>query len=302
MSIMGWGVLASLLVYKTMIRPLFEYGLALCILPTNIQSQLQSLQNEVLRYIFGVHTSTSIVAMHTLARLDFIAVRNQHLNVRFVLRLCAGLASNDAVSMVLSRQATGLRPVAGSSKVPSLWTSFISKSHWRSSFSVSVPATFGLPSGPQLLEYRIRQLDRSRASKSGSIASALSPVKSLHSLFLLRSAAAFPPADFRTLVNWLLGRKVSYGQCLLCGAVPTRIHLVQCSGFEDVFVNHFVSLGWSRDPVLASLSVLDELLFRYFSLPDRLQDITFLLSLAKDVQLMSQCLRRVVAVAAILAD
>jgi hypothetical protein len=86
----GWSFHHSTVVYKSFIRPLFEYGLALTLIPKPVIASLQKVQNEALRRILSTAHDTSIPAMHAFLNVDYIEFRNQLLQMKYyysVLRL-----------------------------------------------------------------------------------------------------------------------------------------------------------------------------------------------------------------------
>ena len=87
MNINGFPPEASLRLYKSFIRPVMEYGLQLKPLSQNEINPYQKTQNMALRQIFSVPRKTSIEAMHKLALIETMEVRNQILNLEFVGKL-----------------------------------------------------------------------------------------------------------------------------------------------------------------------------------------------------------------------
>ena len=86
----GWSFQHSIVVYKTFIRPLFEYGLALTLLPKPVIACLQKCQNEALRRILSTAHDTSIPAMHAFLNVDYMEFRNHLLQMKYyysVLRM-----------------------------------------------------------------------------------------------------------------------------------------------------------------------------------------------------------------------
>jgi hypothetical protein len=87
MNLTGFAPTASIQIFKTFIRPIYEYGMSLGIYKGDTKEKLQKLQNMALRSIFSAARNTSITAMHKLARIPMLTFRNQELAARFGAQL-----------------------------------------------------------------------------------------------------------------------------------------------------------------------------------------------------------------------
>ena len=83
----GFRERTRLQLYKTFLRPLFEYGL--CMMPplSKYSKKLDSLQNKCLNALFSTYTNTSKAALETLTHLPNMSHRWKELSFRWKTRL-----------------------------------------------------------------------------------------------------------------------------------------------------------------------------------------------------------------------
>ena len=72
--------------YLTFVRPCLEYGLPVIQLDRNQIHRLQLVQNKALRTIFGLHASSSVSLLHTLAKIPTMNSRYNLLKYQFQQR------------------------------------------------------------------------------------------------------------------------------------------------------------------------------------------------------------------------
>ena len=91
MNIRGWRIPCSVRVYnKQFIRPLFEYGINISILPKGVVKKIQSTQSSILNKILSVEVSTSVAAVHLILGIEPVAVRNTVLFTKYINNLKVG--------------------------------------------------------------------------------------------------------------------------------------------------------------------------------------------------------------------
>jgi hypothetical protein len=83
MNLGGFTPSASGNIFKSFIRPIYEYGMALLEWPAPQRDAIQKVQNMGLRCLFSASRTTSINAMHKLAQVPLARDRNTLLNARF---------------------------------------------------------------------------------------------------------------------------------------------------------------------------------------------------------------------------
>jgi len=76
MHINGYRIKQSVLIYKTFLRPMIEYGLSLNIIDNSILNILQNAQNKVLRTMMSVGPNACISSLHLISGVEKIYVRN----------------------------------------------------------------------------------------------------------------------------------------------------------------------------------------------------------------------------------
>ena len=90
----GFSTDASVRLYKAFIRPTLEYGLQLKIISEEGINRLERAQCVGLRTILSVPLNTSINAMHRIACLESMSLRNQTLNYTFFSKLTINTLSS----------------------------------------------------------------------------------------------------------------------------------------------------------------------------------------------------------------
>lgn len=87
MNATGWAPESSVRVYKTFIRPVMEYGLALYPICSAVSEPAQRAQNMAMRLLFSAPKSTAREAMATLCNLEPMSERHQLIQAKFMKRL-----------------------------------------------------------------------------------------------------------------------------------------------------------------------------------------------------------------------
>jgi hypothetical protein len=130
-----------ILAWKAFVRSCLEYGLAIVDLTKGQMERLERAQCEGLRCIFGAHRSASAEAMRLLAEAEPMAVRQQELQARFLVRAIKseplgsvkrwlGDALNDRSSRMrritdrneVLQEHTQIATLGLGPRLPSLWT------------------------------------------------------------------------------------------------------------------------------------------------------------------------------------
>lgn len=110
MNATGWAPESSVRVYKTFIRPVMEYGIALYPVCKQVHEPAQKVQDLALRLLFSAPKSTSREAMAALCDLEPMELRQQTLQVKFVKRLYNSLdKSRPAVTLTRNKAQTVVR-------------------------------------------------------------------------------------------------------------------------------------------------------------------------------------------------
>ena len=86
----GWSLPQSVLVYKTFIRPILEYGLQLGPVTGTVMKKLQCVQNAALRRMLSAGPNTSVEALHKVCRVMPLWCRSRMLEHKFHYKLQEG--------------------------------------------------------------------------------------------------------------------------------------------------------------------------------------------------------------------
>ncbi|KAJ3016797.1 UNVERIFIED_CONTAM: hypothetical protein HDU68_012020 [Siphonaria sp. JEL0065] len=98
----GWAPAASARIYKTFVRPVMEYGLALFGhgMPANLVGYYERVQTLALRTLTSTPKNTSKIALMKLLQVEPMSFRAKMLNLNWAARLnSSGDASNLAVKV-----------------------------------------------------------------------------------------------------------------------------------------------------------------------------------------------------------
>ena len=243
MNINGFSPEASSRLYKSFIRPVMEYGLQLKPLSKDEIKLYQKTQNMALRQIFSVPRNTSIEAMHKLALIETMEVRNQILNLEFVGKLNNSTNGNiPAVRVWRSNiQTVPKNSLTASSKKNPLWQ----KGKWLNLLFNplgSAAQTFKVLE-PKKKKEIVRRSIIDLAKDETNVAGVLELNDTERHRFVLKSSTQVTRPRRITMVRWLLGAVAIHQNCRSCdhGIELNREHAVLCSGagafLADIYRN-----------------------------------------------------------------
>ena len=276
MNAFGWRPSMSLAVYKSFIRPMMEYGLAVAILPKGVITMLQQVQNMALRKILGVGNNTSILAMHVMCNIEMMASRNQILNLVYFQRVLSPDRANLPASLVVSREMELINRLKGSSMVKR----FVSKNYWGTR----------VKNGEDISKVMVQaSLNTSTvgalASSSAAICQRIHPDIVGSGDVIILDAGGMARKDCWYLWQWKLG---------LCGGKWRICHHCQ----QELSSEHFLSCGNALDTILALeevlliedvLPTLRERMDRLLQLTSELPEPRRILILKQIASSMEQC-------------
>jgi hypothetical protein len=232
MNINGFTPEASSRLYKSFIRPVMEYGLQLKPLSKDELNVYQKTQNMALRQIFPVPRNTSIKAMHKLALIETMEVRNHILNLQFMGKLHNSTDNNVPAVRIWRSQLQDLpkKSLTEQSRKNPLWT----EGKWRN--LLFTPLGANVPDLCILAEVKKKELVRRSImdlSKNGTnVAGALELNDTEKHRFVLKSGTHITRPRRITIVRWLVGAVAMHQLCRSCdlGVELNREHAVLCSG------------------------------------------------------------------------
>jgi Reverse transcriptase (RNA-dependent DNA polymerase)/Endonuclease-reverse transcriptase len=258
MNISGIAPAASVHLYKSFIRPVFEYGAALRILPANITEKLQRVQNQALRVILGGNRSTSINSLHKLLLMEKFETRNILLNMAFIGRLHNSRDRAIPAVRYWREELQNVQPTRVWKNSDSLtrvgrsnplWTRANLISHLANPLRREVHKP-DLAIDDQLKKKikrkNIISLDHGHANIAGSI-----EVDEKERIRHVLKSAAFNGGRRKriTFSRWLIGAVANHQACFQCSQVGiaqelSREHALNCSGvIEDLEEKYSAHLG-----------------------------------------------------------
>ena len=224
MNAFGWRPIMSLNIYKSFIRPMMEYGLALQLVPKSILRQLQNVQNLALRRIASVNKSTSIAALHSIFGLESMAERNQLLNMKYFSTIINGYRKNHPVGEVIQKEREDIRKVKGAS----LLKLFMKNSKWNN-IIIDVGRS---PTIDELEGSRVNSIINMK-NKGGKNSQKLSNIGIGAPHVMLSNAGQLSRQNIHHLIQWLLGKMNNHlGNCQICDGKISTEHMLQCGGAE----------------------------------------------------------------------
>jgi hypothetical protein len=229
MSLQHWRPIQCLYVYKTYLRPILEYGLALTILSNTALLKLQQTQNYILRRILSVYKSTSQAALHTIFTIEPIFLRNQILHYRYIASVFEGPKRSHPVGV--SMLALFNTPLELSPK-KSISYQFLTNSFWHRSYNNTTATFISLSRASITSACRQRFVDFQMSG--GRVASSLVPLTSFSPTYLFRFCHLIPRPLLRVILYWQLGRLAYHQPCPVCTPVieVSRVHAISCSGID----------------------------------------------------------------------
>lgn len=217
----GWRLQQRLTAYKSFLRPMLEYGMALSILPKSITNMIQQAQNYVLRLMLRGSKNTATASLHILLDLETIATRNIELNARYFNSLLNSTKA-DHPAGTLTRHIYATNRVTSRSLV-----SIFKK------ISPYAGAVYGnkLPSLDDLKKLRIDHLETYRQAQSHTHSSRLHPPQGSNRNNLVREGWKLPRSTVNAIIDFKMN-KLPRVDCLICNGQISLGHLLNCGTLE----------------------------------------------------------------------
>jgi hypothetical protein len=236
MKVLDWRPASCFAVYKSFIRPKFETGLALQIIPAEVCLSLQKTQDYALRRIFCTNKHTSIALMHSIAAFETMSYRNERLNARFLHNIINGPKKDILIGEIIQYQLTSDVDSIENLDPSSILGNFVSNN----SFSTCILDN-NMPTEDRWKEFKEENiysilLDGIRKNKSGCKRLDTNNRPGRRDLLLSSvNCVLLPRKVVFTLLQWKLGRFSTHIICRCCSNnnVATTEHILSCA--TDVF-------------------------------------------------------------------
>jgi hypothetical protein len=281
----GWPPRSCINVFKTFIRPLWEYVLQLGILPSKYLRRLQCAQNFALRSMFTAARCTSSGALHRLTLIETVALRNEILTAKFAEKLHNSCDSRIPAVMLWRRlHERGLDALALDGT--RTWDLVTKIDH---AVRKPVPATSWVATSlkaakrKQLLLHDLDNLSLGREA----VSSAIRVDSDLRPHMALWTGVLADRKIRRNIFNWRLGNVCRHQRCKKCndGTELSRKHGLECSGALRLLEAKYAR---AFDPAL-DIPALDQVLNRYARCAPHSRFYEEMSSVVSRV--MSQCLK-----------
>jgi hypothetical protein len=238
MNALGWAPAASCIIYKTFIRPVLEYGLALSAPSAANLKIYRKVQTLALRTICTAPKTTSIAALHRLLQVEPMEHRARELNLNWGARMHN---SQDATVLAARVWRGGLQGERGrnahslpkhTTRTNTLWLVPQAKliNHSTAKMTRENDAK-----PPLALTYNARIVLRKQAicgleAGTEGVAGAVQVEMQdgLRSYLLANSGIS--RKDRKLVMMWTLGAITRHEDCRNCQETLTRVHAVTCSG------------------------------------------------------------------------
>jgi Reverse transcriptase (RNA-dependent DNA polymerase)/Endonuclease-reverse transcriptase len=243
MNITGFPQEASVRLYKTFIRPTFEYGMQLDILDKDSTVKAQRIQNSVLRTIFGTHRHASINALHKLAQLPFIKDRNKYICARFYTPLINDNGTD--LSNPASKFIKNARSTQNSNSL--YWKMLANNDLLKFNNSQIINQMFNTNnSSDNICKYPAKEHYREKletldTGDTANVAGAINLVKHETARVIFTSHLKLKKPIRVAIIKWLTGGVAQHQDCKKCGLEKGvgRAHALSCSGVDQFLVNYF---------------------------------------------------------------
>ncbi len=243
MNITGIAPAASINLYRAFIRPVFEYGAALRILPQKLLEALQKTQNMALRTILSGNRSTSINAMHKLLLMEKFARRNEILNMSFIGRLHN---STDGSILAVKYYRNKIQEVGATLLIrntDSLTKIGRSNPIWNRATMENIlfrtlnrALCIPQPALSVALKKKLKMEDIMALDRHGTNIAGAIEVDENETIRYHLKAAAFSGGRRRrvTYSRWLIGAVANHQTCQLCqNAELSREHALECAQINE---------------------------------------------------------------------
>jgi hypothetical protein len=258
----GWPPRSCVNVFKTFIRPLWEYVLQLGILPRKYLQRLQCVQNYALRTMFTAARCTSSGALHRLTLIETVALRNEILTAKFAEKLHNSCDSRIPAVMLWRRlherdrnalKLDGSRTWDLITKNDHLLHAAVPRESW-------VKTSLTTKKRDKLRYDDLENLTLGRVR----VANAIEVDKDLWLPKIMKSGVLSDRKIRRNIFNWRLGNVCRHQLCKKCndGTELSRKHGLECSGALRLLEEKYAAdFDLARD-IPALDQVLNVYLFR----------------------------------------
>jgi hypothetical protein len=219
----GWRLQQRLTTYKSFLRPMLEYGMALRILPRSSTDNLQRAQNYALRMMLRGSRNTATTSMHIILDLETVQMRNTELNARYFNSLFNSEKATHPVGILARHIFT-----ANLMKSGSLLQTFKKTSPY-----AGAVFTNKLPPLDDLKKLRIENLHQYQASMPHTSSSRLHCPQGLKMNNIVKEGWKLPRSTINAIIDFKLN-KLPRIQCLVCKGLVSLGHLLNCGELETV--------------------------------------------------------------------
>ena len=219
----GWRLQQRLTAYKSFLRPMLEYGMALQILPRSTTVKLQQAQNFALRLMLRGSRNTATTSMHILLDLETVSMRNIELNGRYFNSLLNSEKATHPVGILVRHIFRGNLMKRGST------VQIFKKT---SPYAGPVFANT-LPSLEDLKKLRVSHLEQYQVSMGHTNSSRLHRPQGAKKNNILREGWKLPRSTINAIIDFKLN-KLPRVQCLVCKGLVSHGHLLDCGNLEQV--------------------------------------------------------------------
>ena len=234
MNAQGWAPSASIQIYKSFIRPVLEYGLALHQPKVGVLKLYDQVQTLALRTLTSTPRNTSRAGLLRLLQVEPISHRAQELNLQWAARLNN---SSDATNLAVRVFHQGLergRGLKGTSlprraSENALWNHPEAKmDRPRLCFGAveAPPAPLSAKVKRELRKAAIVQLESGTEGIAGAIEVQMTdPLRPF-----LKPNVGITRRERWVILQWTLGAVTRHEPCYKCRETLTRTHAAECSG------------------------------------------------------------------------
>jgi NAD-dependent dihydropyrimidine dehydrogenase PreA subunit len=240
----------AITLYKSFIRPQFEYGMALQIIPSKTLKAVQKIQNRCLRTIFSCAQTTSINALHRISGIDKVQTRNEVLHAKYWNRIEALGKTEQGLKAYLhvkiwdnQKKTMGNKDMVFKTHV--LQNKLIQSIKSRDSNQKSVQDV--------IMQYRLTQI---RGEDGPETIAGVIAQTDMKMIPMLQAGTWLTRDQVHILLLWRFGTLSRHEECVKCGREMTRDHVLHCSNGYNIIQEMCQTLtveipqGWNPLDVL----------------------------------------------------
>ena len=234
----GWAPSASIQIYKSFIRPVLEYGLALHQPKGPVLKVYEQVQTLALRTLTSTPRNTSRAALMRLLQVEPIPHRAMELNLQWAARLnnskeACNLAVRVFHSGLQGRKRTCLPRLAAGNPLWNHPEVHMDRPGLVLGAVEAPPAPLSARLKKQLRKAAIVQLEAGTDGVAGAIEVQMSdPLRPF-----LRPNVGITRRERWVVLQWTLGAVTRHETCCKCSGVLTRSHAATCSGAAEYLQN-----------------------------------------------------------------